>query len=157
MSCYSLLNITPSFEIDLAKLESEYFKAQRLFHPDRFVGKTQEEKMAALQKSMDINQAYEILKNPLKRAQHLLELQGIIVGTEKDNVKPAHDLLMEIMELRESGIDKNAAIKLAESSQKLIAQYFKASKFQEMAQETLRLGYLMKMLDDRKEGLGFKI
>ncbi|MEQ1790138.1 MAG: Fe-S protein assembly co-chaperone HscB, partial [Rickettsiales bacterium] len=101
ISCFEIFSIAPTFDLDLAKLEAEYFKAQRQYHPDKFIGKTEQEKMTALQYSMDINQAYKILKNPLKRAQHLLQLQGIIVGSDADSVKPSNDLLMEIMELRE--------------------------------------------------------
>lgn len=148
LSCFDILSIFPAFDVDLAELESEYFKAQRKYHPDRFIGKSSEEKMQALQKSADINKAYDVLKNPLKRAQHLLELQGIIVGTEKDSVKPSHKLLMEIMELRESEISKDKILKLTEESQNIVAGYYKNSKFLEMAQEVLRLGYLTKMVAD---------
>lgn len=148
MSLFSLLNLNPAFDIDIAKLEAEYFKAQRLFHPDRFVGKPSDEKMAALQKSMDINQAYEILKNPLKRAQHLLQLQGIIVGTDADSVKPSPALLMEIMELREqmeeSKSDDQLNI-LHKNSLLDISKYYANKDWQKMAQETLRLGYLVKV------------
>ncbi|MEZ5690953.1 MAG: Fe-S protein assembly co-chaperone HscB [Rickettsiales bacterium] len=147
---FSLFNLNPAFDIDISNLESEYFKAQRLFHPDRFIGKSAEEKIQALQKSADINKAYDVLKNPLKRAQHLLELQGIIVGTDKDSVKPANELLMEVMELRESNISKDEVLRLVEESQNLVANHYKNSKFSDMAQEVLRLGYLMKMLEDAK-------
>ena len=150
MSYFSIFNIEPIFEIELSKLESEYFKAQRQYHPDRFVGKPAEEKMAALQKSMDINKAYEVLKDPLKRAQHLLALQGITVGTEKDSVKPVNELLMEVMELRENPPAKAEILKLVENSQNMVAKNYKNSKFPEMAQEVLRLGYLMKIWQSEK-------
>ena len=94
---------------------------------------------------MDINAAYETLKNPLKRAQYLLFLQGIIVGTDKDSIKPSPDLLMEIMELRENPIPQEKIKELVKNSQNLIADYYKNSKLSEMAQEVLRLGYLMRM------------
>jgi molecular chaperone HscB len=146
---FDLFEITPAFNIDLAALEAAYFKAQRQFHPDRFVGKTPEDKLAALQKSMDINQANETLKNPLKRAQYLLFLQGIIVGTDKDSVKPTTDLLAEIMELREELENGEKNIKklanLIEKSYMKIENYYKNLKFPEMAQEVLRLGYLNRM------------
>lgn len=151
-SCFEIFSITPAFDMDLAKLEAEYFMAQRLFHPDRFVGKPSEEKIAALQKSMDINQAYEILKNPLKRAQHLLQLQGIIVGTDADSVKPSPVLLMEIMELREQLEEGKIADQLSDlykNSLLDISKYYANKEWQKMAQETLRLGYLVKMLSEK--------
>jgi len=146
MTYFQLLNIPPAFELDFSALETAYFKAQRQFHPDRFVNKSPEERLSALQKSMDINAAYETLKNPLKCAQYLLSLQEIIVGTEKDSIKPAPTLLVEIMELRESPPAKEIIAKMIEKSEMLIADYYKTSKFPEMAQETLRLGYLMRMI-----------
>ncbi len=151
-SYFSVFSITPALDIDLAKLEAEYFRAQCLFHPDRFVGKPSEEKIAALQKSMDINQAYEILKNPLKRAQHLLQLQGIIVGTDADSVKPSPVLLMEIMELREQLEEGKIADQLSDlykNSLLDISKYYANKEWQKMAQETLRLGYLVKMLSEK--------
>lgn len=140
---FTLLNLKPAFDLDLSLLEAEYFKAQRLYHPDRFVGKSAEERSVALQKSMDINQAYDTLKNPLKRAQYILKLQGIIVGTEADSVKPSKELLMEIMELREQASDVS---KLHKESLLAISKHYANNDWQNMAQETLRLGYLEKML-----------
>lgn len=159
-SYFDILSTLPAFDLDIAALEAAYLKAQRQFHPDRFVGKPQAEKMAALQKSMDINQAYETLKNPLKRAQYLLGLQGIIVGTEADSIKPSQALLMEIMELREQaeGIknadDMNELVvqlrELHKNSLSEISDHYNNGNWEKMAQEALRLGYMVKMLDDMK-------
>lgn len=151
-SHFSLLNISPTFDIDITMLESEYFKAQRQYHPDRFVGKSPEEKMAALQKSIDINEAYGTLKNPLRRAQYLLQLQGIIVGTDADNIKPSHELLAEIIELREQLAENKSVDQLGNlyaNSLMDISRYYASEAWKEMAQETLRLGYLVKMLGEK--------
>ena len=143
MDYFAIFSLPVAFEIDLSALEAAYFKAQRQFHPDRFVGKPATEKLAALQKSMDINKAYETLKDPLKRARYLLSLQGIIVGTANDSIRPSPALLTEIMELREEEV-KLEEIELlkAECLQK-IAESYKQSDFEKMAQEVLRLGYLL--------------
>ena len=58
---FELLGIVPAFNIDLSTLEKAYFAQQRLFHPDRLAGKTTPERMAALQRSADINRAYDAL------------------------------------------------------------------------------------------------
>lgn len=152
MNDFALLGIEPAFAIDSAQLEKAYFTKQRQFHPDRFVAKPAEERNAALQASMDINKAYDTLKNPLKRAQYLLALQGITVGTEKDSVKPSQMLLVEIMELRET-VEEGGALDLNEmvaASENHIAEHFIAKRFDEMAQEVLRLGYLIKIKQDMK-------
>jgi molecular chaperone HscB len=156
MNYFSLLDIPVSFDIHQDQLEKAYFTAQRQYHPDRFFGKPTEERNQALQKSMDINKAYDALKDPLKRAQYLLHLQEIEVGGEHDTVKPSHDLLIEIMELREQLEEKKDSNlihqlrHLHENSLLDISKYYVNKDWQRMAQETLRLGYLVKILDEKR-------
>ncbi len=144
MNCFSILGLDASFLIDLNQLESAYFAAQRQFHPDRFIGKSEAERLKAAQASADANKAYRILKDPLTRAQHLLALQGVIVGMDHDSVKPSQALLMEVMELREIPPDAKTLDKLREASITRIALYFGGKDWPAMAEETLRFGYLMK-------------
>ena len=151
MSYFELFDLPVACDVKLNVLETQYFKAQREYHPDRFIGKPAEQRNAALQRSMDINQAYETLKDPLKRAQHILSLQGIIVGTDKDSVKPAQELLMEIMELRENEPAKEILENLVANSQMVVAGFYEQSKFAEMAQEIIRLGYLRKILSEKRK------
>lgn len=141
---FELLGMAPAFDLDLAALEAAYFKAQRQYHPDRFVAKPPAERMAALQQSADINQAYDILKNPLKRAQYLLHLQGIQVGTDHDSVKPSQALLVEVLELREAGVQAAALERMIAASIDAIGRFYNAAEWDSMAQETMRLGYLVK-------------
>lgn len=159
-SYFEILDLPVAFNIDLSALESGYFKAQRDFHPDRFIGRPAQERSVALSRSMDINQAYEALKNPLKRAQHILKLQGIIVGTENDSIKPSPALLMEIMELQEQfeqvqdiEIHNWLVDKLKDLQKKSlldIAKFYANEEWQKMAQETIRLGYIVKISEEKK-------
>lgn len=154
MTYFELLGIIPAFALDLAALEAAYFREQRRYHPDRFVRKPPAERQAATQRSVDINQAYQTLKNPLIRAQYLLQLQGIKVGTESDSVKPSQALLLENLELREQMSEARDAQALAalhtslqrmlQASQTALAQLYAEAQWERMAQETLRLGYLIK-------------
>ena len=158
MNYFELLGSSPSFDLNLKTLESAYFAAQRQYHPDRFVGKPPEERAAAAQRSADINKAYETLKTPLKRAQYLLYLQGITVGTEADSIKPSEALLMETMEWREriaEAKDKDLLNglhgeleKLMSRSVKVIANNHMFAQWDTMAQETLRLGYIIKAQEE---------
>ena len=109
------------------------------------------EKQAALQRSVDINQAYQKLKNPLTRAQYLLHMQGIEVGGDKDTVKPAQATLIEAMELREEPPSKQKMQEMVEASIATIARQFAEGDFTAMAQETLRLGYLLKITSSSNE------
>lgn len=146
MNYFTFLNVPESFEIDLKALEKNYFSAQRQYHPDRFVGKPDSERLVAAQRSADINAAYKTLKEPLSRAQYLLKLQGVVVGTEKDTVKPSHALLTEVMEWREEGISTEKLHEIMEQSVAAIAKHYTNGAWEPMAQETLRLGYVLKTL-----------
>lgn len=145
--------------LDVAQLEQSYFRKQQENHPDRQAGKSAVEKQKAILASMEINQAYQTLKSPLGRAQHLLELQGINVNTDgRDTVKPTPELLMEMMTLRE----EISECQNAESWQKLyshgqqqwdmvltqLEQDFASQNYPQAALHTLRLRYLEKFLEE---------
>ena len=161
---FSLLSLLPSYEIDPKKLESAYFREQRLYHPDRFIGKEDAERIAALQRSADINNAYDTLKDPLKRAQYLLLSQGIFVGTERDSVKPSQELLIEFRESIEEAKTPNELFKIADQLeeehqrlQRMISVAYDAEEWNKMAQLLLKLSYVNKTLEDiRKQKLHFK-
>ena len=145
MNYFELLNIEKAFEIDMAELEAAYFRAQRETHPDRFVGKSDSERQAALQRSVDVNEAYHTLKTPLRRAQYILSLHGVIIGTDKDTVKPSQALLMEALELREEPPTASALQTMIASCIAAIIQHYNDADYKAMAQEALRLGYLEKI------------
>jgi molecular chaperone HscB len=54
---FSVFDLTPAFDIDTRTLEKSYFNAQRLFHPDRLVGKGPMERQQAVLHSMLVNEA----------------------------------------------------------------------------------------------------
>ncbi len=69
-------------------------------HPDRFALASDQEQLAAMQKTTQINDAYGILKSPVRRAQALLQLKTGIDGTGEVTVKDPM-FLMQQLELRE--------------------------------------------------------
>ncbi len=69
-------------------------------HPDRFASASDQEQLAAMQKTTQINDAYGILKSPVRRAQALLQLKTGIDGTGEVTVKEPM-FLMQQLELRE--------------------------------------------------------
>jgi molecular chaperone HscB len=151
---FALLGLTPAFDLDLAALEASYFKAQRQYHPDRFVGKPAPERQQALQTSVDVNNAYNTLKEPHSRAVYILKTHGIDVTDNKEAARPSHTLLMEIMQWREQvesaqnlealSTLENALKGLQSEAIGHISQSFTASNWQTFAQETMRLGYFEK-------------
>ncbi|HSS01289.1 MAG TPA: Fe-S protein assembly co-chaperone HscB [Kofleriaceae bacterium] len=95
---FGLLGLAPSFEVDLAALERAFFERSKQHHPDRVAGGTAAERVAALSRSRALNDAYQLIKRPVPRAEYLLARAGVTIG-DNERLDPA--FLMEILELRE--------------------------------------------------------
>jgi molecular chaperone HscB len=93
---FQIFSLPISYDIDVNNLQQQYRNLQRTVHPDKFVNAPAQERRLALQKSAQINDAFQVLKNPLKRAEHLLTLNNV----ENDS-QLTSEFLMEQMELRE--------------------------------------------------------
>ena len=100
MNYFQLFGLEIQFTIDLDKLSTLYQTLQKKVHPDRFAHGSNQEQMLAVKKSTLINDAYQTLKKPLKRAQYLLELRGISMPNEQASFGDV-SFLMHQMELRE--------------------------------------------------------
>ena len=136
---FALFGFAPAFALDEKALQQKYLALQREFHPDRAVP---ENKLAMLQKSADINEAYRVLKNPVERAEYLL-------GDTKE--KPSQELLMEAMEQREELAEAktSAAIDaLKKANQDAIAACMQALAKTIDVQTVLRFKYLTKFAEE---------
>ena len=100
MNYFQLFDIETSFDIDLAQLSQTYQLLQKAVHPDRFAHASSQEQLIAVQKSSEINDAYQTLKQPLKRAEYLLTLRGVELPNEQHTFGDT-SFLMRQMELRE--------------------------------------------------------
>ncbi len=98
---FALFQLSPTFAIDAAQLDAAYRELQGRVHPDRFAAGTDAEKRVAMQWATQANAAYQTLKNPLKRATYLCELNGIDLGIESNTAMPPA-FLMQQMEWREA-------------------------------------------------------
>ena len=107
-SHFDLFGFPPAFCIDAGKLEAAYRDLQARVHPDKFAQGTAADRRAAMQWAVRANEAYTALKDPLKRAMHLLELRGVEIGVET-NTAMEPTFLMAQMEWRESVEDARGA------------------------------------------------
>src|SRR3954467_14890223 len=99
-SHFELFGLAPAFGLDKEVLEKAYRDIQSRVHPDRFAHAGDAERRASLQWTTRVNEAFQVLKNPVKRARHLLELHGVDVACETNTAMPP-EFLMQQMELRE--------------------------------------------------------
>ncbi len=98
---FDLFGLQPAFAVDEERLERAYREIQSRVHPDRYAHAGDAERRASLQWTTRVNEAYRALKNPVQRASHILELQGVDVAFETNTAMPP-DFLMEQMQLREA-------------------------------------------------------
>lgn len=100
MDYFTLFGLPVRYPVDGSLLASRYQELQRQFHPDRYASKPERERMQAIQQAATINDAYQTLKHPLKRAEYMLSLQGFDLSNEQHTMRDT-SFLMEQLELRE--------------------------------------------------------
>ena len=97
---FELFELPQQFALDRAQLDERWKSLQREAHPDRFAADGAAAQRVAMQWSVRINEAYQRLKDPLKRAAYLCELRGQPVNAESNTAMPSA-FLMQQMEWRE--------------------------------------------------------
>ena len=112
MTYFEVFSLPPKLGLDAVALEKTFYRLSREFHPDRFASKPPEEQAAATEKSSLLNDAYRTLRDPIRRTEYLLEIEGVEMeeqsvkatesarasGTQKKQIVPP-DLLEEAFEL----------------------------------------------------------
>ncbi|MGI9320134.1 MAG: Fe-S protein assembly co-chaperone HscB [Thiogranum sp.] len=98
---FELFSLPQRYVLERAQLDARYRDMQRSVHPDRYASAGDQERRISMQQTTKINEAYEVLKDPLKRGRYLLELRGhAIEDQQSSHQDPA--FLMRQMELREN-------------------------------------------------------
>ena len=86
--------------IDQQKLETKFYELSRAFHPDFYQNKSDAEQTISLGNSAMLNTAYRTLRDPIQRAEYLLDLEA---GSVKEiRTTPPADLFEEILELQDT-------------------------------------------------------
>ncbi len=101
---FETLGVEPRFDLDIKALEERHRTLSGTLHPDRYAGKPATERRMALDQAIAVNTAWRALRDPVKRAESLLTLQGVKVGeTAEPQAPPA--LLMEMMDVHEELVE----------------------------------------------------
>jgi molecular chaperone HscB len=100
-SDFELFGLPERFAQERPEIDQRWKELQREAHPDRFAAQGHTAQRAALQWSVRINEAYQRLKDPLKRAAYLCELRGAPINAQHNTSMPP-EFLMEQMEWREA-------------------------------------------------------
>jgi len=97
---FEIFSVPVAVEVDMDKVSHIYHEYQKQFHPDRFASSSDHERRLSVQLTSHVNQAYRTLKDPLLRAEYLLQLRGVDDNPETRTTMDGA-FLMEQMELRE--------------------------------------------------------
>lgn len=112
---FSFFGLPRKLGVDAEDLDRRFRALSRQFHPDYYCNATPAERVASLERSSYLNDAYRVLKQPLDRAEYLLKVEGLpSMGLHQDaNELPAgileevfalNEELDEIRAARESGL-----------------------------------------------------
>ena len=109
---FAFFGLPLKLNIDVAALEKDFYALSRKLHPDLSAGSGSKEQEWSLEQSSMLNDAYRTLRDPIKRTQYLLRLEGVELeeqskaateqarasGEIKKQIVPP-DLLEEVFEL----------------------------------------------------------
>jgi Fe-S protein assembly co-chaperone HscB len=98
---FDTLGLRPDFDLDLEAAGRRHLELSKALHPDRFTQSPKAERRQALGRAIEVNEAWRLLRDPVRRAEALLARLGLSVE-ENQEPRPDPGLLMEMMELREA-------------------------------------------------------
>ena len=109
---FTFFALPPKLNIDVPELEKDFYEMSRKLHPDLNARAGNKEQEWSLEQTSLLNDAYRTLRDPIKRTQYLLRLEGVELeeqsksateqarasGETKKQIVPP-DLLEEVFEL----------------------------------------------------------
>jgi molecular chaperone HscB len=98
---FALFGLPRRHAQERATLDARWRELQTQVHPDRFAAEGAAAQRVAMQWAVRVNEAYQRLKDPLRRAAYLCELNGVPVHSESNTAMPT-GFLMQQMEWREA-------------------------------------------------------
>jgi molecular chaperone HscB len=136
---FTFFGFPRKLNLDTSELEKEFYALSRRLHPDVFGQSAEQERAWSLEQSSMLNDAYRTLKDPIKRTEYLLRLEGIELeeqskqatekartsGEMKKQVVPP-DLLEEVFELNMHLEELRAQKKMGEDDPALLEEIGKA-------------------------------
>ena len=147
---FTFLGLPRKLNLDVSALEKDFYELSRKLHPDLNAGAGSQEQEWSLQQSSLLNDAYRTLKDPIKRTQYLLQLEGVELeeqsksateqarstGEIKKQIVPP-DLLEEVFELNMQLEELRMQKKMGEDDPALIEEIGRQKLELEEKQETL--------------------
>jgi molecular chaperone HscB len=93
---YTLFGLPRRFAQDRGVIDSRWRELQAQVHPDRFAVEGAASQRVAMQWAVRVNEAYQRLKDPVRRAAYLCELSGAPIHSESNTSMPAGFLTQQL-------------------------------------------------------------
>ena len=147
---FSFFGLPPKLNVDVPALEKDFYELSRKLHPDLNARAGSQEQEWSLQQSSLLNDAYRTLRDPIKRTQYLLKLEGVeleeqskaateqarATGEVKKQIVPP-DLLEEVFELNMQLEELRMSRKMGDDDPDLTAEINKHKTALEAKHESL--------------------
>src|ERR1700719_3993064 len=147
---FSFFGLPPKLDLEVKILEKDFYGLSRRLHPDLNARADSKEQEWSLEQSSLLNDAYRTLKDPIKRTEYLLHLEGVELeeqsknateqarstGEVKKQIVPP-DLLEEVFELNMQLEELRMNKKMGEDDPRLIAEIGKQKVSLEAKHEAL--------------------
>lgn len=98
---FDILGVERTYTVPIDELKSRYKQLMKELHPDRYATAPKDEATQKAAMATNVTRAYSVIGDPLSRALHLLDLHGSPIQESNDQSLVDHDLLLEVMEIRE--------------------------------------------------------
>jgi molecular chaperone HscB len=141
---FELFGLPRRFAQDRAQIDARWKALQSQVHPDRFSTEGSAAQRVAMQWAVRVNEAYQRLKDPLRRAAYLCALRGAPIDAKTDTAMPT-DFLLQQMQWREALHDAESASGIEELANEMAEQ---------RAQRLRRLEQLLDEHDDARAASG---
>lgn len=102
---FDILGLPRRYHLRPEEIEDRYHAAAREHHPDRHMKSDATTRVSSALRTAQLTEAYRTLKDPVRRAEYLLKLEGIVISDERSGHKVNSEFLHEILELREGLMD----------------------------------------------------
>lgn len=155
---FARLGLPPTFDTSVEALDRNYFDAQRRLHPDRFATRTPRERTFSQLQAVSLNEAYETMKDPIRRAQYLIARSGAELVPEGCSLVNEQELLQEVLERREGLAEADTIGAIDALAMEATADFrrcvdklsaaFAAADLVAAARLTTRLRYLSKYIEE---------
>ncbi|HTC47354.1 MAG TPA: Fe-S protein assembly co-chaperone HscB [Candidatus Aquilonibacter sp.] len=132
---FTFFSLPRKLNLDVAALDKDFYELSRKLHPDLNARAGSQEQEWSLQQSSLLNDAHRTLKDPIKRTEYLLKLEGVELeeqskaatekarstGQVKKQIVPP-DLLEEVFELNMQLEELRGLKKMGEDDPALIEE-----------------------------------